>query len=230
MRRAYGSLWGRVWAQPPPTNVRSRCRRTVRRCPTVTRRGSNGGEVRWNALASFPDFGTRCSRRLRWSPTSRSARRRPWGGPSRRPGVTRSRGSCPVTVGCRGRRPGHSPSRAVRCFAMGYEDPPPPNRPVYVSISGPCRVRHFSHRGAFRGTSSAGTRTGRSMPNSVAWCMIRGVIRLPARTAARSRPKGRSSLGTGYSLLPPTLTGTVQCPTKRGMKTGTFMLKLKETK
>ena len=36
--------------------------------------------------------------------------------------------------------------------------------------------------------------------------------------------------GTGYSLLPPTLTGTVQCPTKRGMKTGTFMLKLKETK
>ena len=36
--------------------------------------------------------------------------------------------------------------------------------------------------------------------------------------------------GTGYSVLPPTLTGTVQCPTKRGMKTGTFMLKLKETK
>jgi len=31
----------------------------VRRQPTATRRGSNGGEARWSALAPLPDFGTR---------------------------------------------------------------------------------------------------------------------------------------------------------------------------
>ena len=31
----------------------------VRRRPTATRRGSNGGEARWSALLSLPDFGTR---------------------------------------------------------------------------------------------------------------------------------------------------------------------------
>ena len=34
----------------------------VRRQPTATRRGSNGGEARWSALAPLPDFGTRRTR------------------------------------------------------------------------------------------------------------------------------------------------------------------------
>src|SRR2546428_13842812 len=48
------------WSSPCPVPLwHVGGNRPFRRRPTATRRGSNGGEVRWSALAALPAFGSR---------------------------------------------------------------------------------------------------------------------------------------------------------------------------
>ncbi len=80
------------------------------------------------------------------------------------------------------------------------------------------------------GPSSAGTRNG---PIHAELCRVvydPGYWSYPAtgKDCCAFAAEGPVEPGTGYPVLPPTLAGTYQCPTKRGMKTGTFALNLKE--
>ena len=119
---------------------------------------------------------------------------------------------------------------ATCCIGFEPEDLPPPDRPVYFHLHARCAIQHFHRRRFLDGADMSGPialglcrRITMSLgffgpPTGVDCCQLTGVA------------SGTTWDQGGHPVSPAHLAGTTQCPTRAGMKLGTFALTLKETK
>ncbi len=108
---------------------------------------------------------------------------------------------------------------ATCCLSFGQVQPTPPDQPVFLFVNGECRVRHLHRRHIIYGLDANG-------PITLALCRD-STIPAPELDCCTLTAVGPSTTGNGYTPVPTQMTGAYQCPTKAGMKTGTFSLKPK---
>ncbi|SRR6266403_5037710 len=116
------------------------------------------------------------------------------------------------------------------CLSFAPETTPPPDRAVFLTITGECRVRHFHQRRAVFGWDSNGPILFGLCRDIMVMGSFENPVPAPDVDCCLFTAAGPSTPGNGYTPMPTQLTGTVQCPTKHGMKTGTFTLMPKGTK
>jgi len=120
--------------------------------------------------------------------------------------------------------------RATCCLSFAPESMPPPDRAVFLTITGECRVPRFHRRRAVFGWDSNGPILFGLCRDITVYGFVEDPVPAPDVDCCLLAATGPSTPGNGYAPMPMQITGTYECPTKRGMKMGTFALKPQATR